>query len=246
MHPKNREPGRRIQRVNCLAHRGFAETSPENTVRAVGDAVAAGADAVEIDVRRCGSGEVVVVHDGTVDRVTDGTGAVADRSRSELAALDVLGTDEGIPTLGEVVVALDDGVGLNVELKETGLAGDTLGVVSEHGGDVLLSSFDVEALREARDAGGESLALLFASDPDRALDAARSLECRAVHPHRDLCEASFVEKCHGAGFAINAWTVRSADEARRLRAAGVDGLIADAPAYCRAASSRGEGNREAH
>jgi glycerophosphoryl diester phosphodiesterase len=231
--------------VNCIAHRGFAATIPENTVRAVREAVAAGADAVEVDVRRCGSGEVVVVHDATVDRVTDGTGTVADHSRSELTALDVLDTDEGIPTLAEVVAALDDGVGLNVELKETGLAADTLAVISDHGGDVLLSSFEADALREARDAGTASLALLFASDSEGALDAARSLECRAVHPHREFCDASFVERCHGEEFAVNAWTVRSRDEARRLRAAGVDGLIADAPAYCRAADvPSGDGDRE--
>ena len=230
--------------MNCIAHRGFAETAPENTVRAVEEAVAAGADAVEVDVRRCGSGDIVVVHDATVDRVTDGTGAVADHSRSELAALDVQGSEEGIPTLAEVVAAIDDSVGLNVELKESGLAADALTVAGDHGGDVLVFSFDVDALREARDAGGASLALLFASGPDGTLDTASALGCRAVHPHLELCDAGFVERCHGEGFAVNAWTVRSGDDARRLRAAGVDGLIADAPAYCRAADPSGGGNRE--
>jgi len=218
--------------VNCIAHRGFAAKHPENTLSAVRGAVEAGADGVEVDVRRCATGEIVVIHDETVDRVTDGTGAVADRSLAELQDLDVLGTGEGVATLADVVAVLPDGVALHVELKETGIAADALAVATEHGGDVVVSSFETATLREAREAGGESLALLFGSDRDGVLDDARRLDCRAVHPHRELCEASFVVRCHEAGFAVNAWTVQSSAQGEWLHDAGVNGLIADAPAYC--------------
>lgn len=218
--------------MNCIAHRGFAATYPENTLSAVRGAVAAGADCVEVDARRCATGEIVVIHDETVDRVTDGTGAVADHSLSGLGGLDVLGTGEGVPTLAAVAAALPDGVALNVELKETGLAADALAAVADHGGDVLVSSFETDALREAREAGAGSLAVLFASDAECALGEARRLDCRAVHPHRDRCNRTLVDRCHGAGFAVNAWTVRSSDQAERLHDAGVDGVIADAPACC--------------
>ncbi len=218
--------------MNCIAHRGFAATHPENTLAAVRGAVAAGADGVEVDVRRCATGEVVVIHDGTVDRVSDGTGAVADHSLAELRDLDVLGTGAGVPTLAEVVAALPGGVTLNVELKETGLAADALAVATDHGGDVLVSSFETAALREAGEAGAESLAVLFASGADRALDRARSLGCTAVHPNRSLCGTALVDRCHEAGFAVNAWTVRSSDQRERLGAVDVDGVVTDAPAYC--------------
>ncbi|PSQ60363.1 MAG: glycerophosphodiester phosphodiesterase [Halobacteriales archaeon SW_9_67_25] len=231
--------------MNCIAHRGFAATYPENTLAAVRGAVEAGADAVEVDIRRCGSGEVVVIHDNTLDRVTDGAGGVADHSLATLRDLDVLGTGEGVPTLADVVATVPDGVGLNVELKETGLAADALAAADDHGGDLLVSSFETATLREARAAGAESLALLVGPGSECPLEDARTLDCRAVHPYRELCDATFVDRCHDAGFAVNAWTVRSADEARRLGAAAVDGLIADAPAYCEATDAAGTGRNRA-
>jgi len=75
--------------MRLIAHRGFLSVNPENTVAAV-EAAAAVADGIEIDVRRCGSGEPVVIHDETVDRVTDGRGAVDEHTVADLAALDVL------------------------------------------------------------------------------------------------------------------------------------------------------------
>jgi len=218
--------------VNCIAHRGFAAIYPENTLTAIERAVAAGTDGIEVDVRRCGSGEVVVVHDETLDRVTDGSGAVADHSLAELRDLDVLGTGEGIPTLAEVVTAVPDDTLLNVELKEEGVTADAVGIAADHGGDLLISSFDPAALETARDVGAESLALIFATDARGSLADASDLGCRAVHPHRKLCDAQFVDRCHGTGFAVNAWTIESHDHGSRLRGIGVDGLIADAPDYC--------------
>ena len=251
-------PADEYRPVECIAHRGFAAVEPENTVGAVRRAASAGADAVEVDVRRCGSGEVVVCHDPTVDRVTDGSGAVAHLDCAALAALDVLGSGEGIPTLERVVAALPDGVGLNVELKERGIAAD---VVADLAGleDWWLSSFDPGALAAARRAGvnaGSSTgptsrsASASASDPDAVptallVDAdvedpiarAVDLGCSAVHPHVDRCTPGFVAAAHEAGLAINAWTVRSERTARRVADAGVDGLIADAPAWCHRGSA---------
>jgi len=88
--------------MRCIAHRGFAGEYAENTVGAVASAADI-ADWVEVDVRRCGTGELVVVHDETVDRVTDSTGEVAELSQAELAQLNVLRKRWGIPTLAEVL-----------------------------------------------------------------------------------------------------------------------------------------------
>ncbi len=229
--------------MDCIAHRGFAETHPENTlaaVRAAGGDGPAGdthtrtdagptADAVEVDIRRCGSGELVVIHDETVDRVTDGTGRVADHTLAQLRDLAVLGTGAGVPTLAEVFGAAT--VPLNVELKERGLAGDALERAAETGVDAWYSAFDPVAAEELREHGGEA-ALLVAEDPRESLDRARRLDCAAVHPHHSLCDAGFVERAQAAGLAVNAWTVRSRETAAGLAAAGVDGLIADAARYC--------------
>ncbi len=219
--------------MHCFAHRGFAGVNPENTVPAVRAAVEAGVDGIEIDVRRCGSGEVVVVHDDELDRLTDTTGTVGETSLSTLQTLAVLDSEATIPTLTEVFEATPDDVALNVELKERGLTADCLAIFDRFANDVLVSSFDTEALREVGGCSDYPLALLFASDTATALDVGRNLGCDAVHPYRRCCDVEFVDTAHGAGFEINAWTIQSDEHADRLSTLGVDGLIADAPQFCR-------------
>ncbi|MFB6165982.1 MAG: glycerophosphodiester phosphodiesterase [Haloarculaceae archaeon] len=218
--------------MRCIAHRGFAETNPENTLAAVRDASGV-ADGVEVDVRRCGSGDLVVIHDASVDRVTDATGRVADFTADELADLDVLGSGEGVPTLAAVCEAIPGDVELNVELKERGLAAEALDAADDAGVDVLVSSFLVEALREAADAGADRLAYLTEEDGrDGILNVARTEGCTAVHPHWQLCVDDFVDRAHEAGLTVNAWTVPSRHDAEALDHVGVDGVIADRPAVC--------------
>lgn len=218
-------------RMDCIAHRGFAGAAPENTIDAVRRAAAV-ADWIEVDVRRCGSGELVACHDETVDRVTDGTGPVAAHSADELADLDVLGSGAGVPTLRAAFEAVPDDVGLNVEVKEAGLAADLDKVVSTQRNDVLVSAFDPEALAAVAEACAVPVAVLFASDPAAGLETARELDAAAVHPHWDLCDEAFVDRVHDAGVAVNAWTVADERAARAVRAAGVDGVITDHPRFC--------------
>lgn len=220
--------------MDLIAHRGFAARHPGNTLRAVRAAVRR-ADWVEIDVRRCRTGEPVVVHDATLDRVTDATGPVAERDPEELAALSVLGSDEGVPTLAAVLetIAATE-AGINVELKEPVWAAlDRLRASEVSRERVLVSSFDADTLQAVAERSSVPLALLFANGPDAALDTATSLGCAAVHPYRRCCDAGFINTAHGAGFDVNAWTVKTETQADRLAALDVDGLIVDAPACCR-------------
>ena len=218
--------------MHCLAHRGFAAVAPENTVEALADASEV-ATMVEFDVRRCGSGELVVVHDETVDRVSDGSGRVADHSLAALSDLDVLGTGAGVPTVEDVLSAVPEETGVNVELKERGIAEDLLGVLSDHDHEVLVSSFDDGALREVAAIGDLPLATVFDDDPDGGLDSAHDLGATAVHPHWKLVDEGLVERAHEQGFAVNCWTIRGTDAAQGARAAGVDGIISDDPRFCR-------------
>lgn len=224
--------------MRCIAHRGFAGVNPENTLQALRDAAAAGADAVEIDVRRCGSGEVVVVHDETVDRVSDGSGRVADLALADLRNLDVLGSGEGVPSLAAVFERLPASATLHVELKEAAAAPAVERLASVHDHRVVVSSFDAAALT------GLDLptALLFGEDRDPNFARARDLGCAFVHPHASLVDGAFVERAHDAGLGVNVWTLAPPDVEPAsdwvvtdpavvddLRAAGVDGCIADAP-----------------
>lgn len=215
--------------MRLVAHRGFAALEPENTVGAARRA-ARRADGVEVDVRRCGSGEPVVVHDPTVDRVSDATGAVAELDAATLRSLSVEGSDEGIPTLASVVDAIPAGVELLLELKESGLAGEALATCVEAGAAVRVQAFDPEVVAEARAAApGVPRGLLFADDPGAGLDCALALDCTAVGVHHERCDRAFVEAAHDAGLAVYAWTVADARRAAELAALGVDAAISDVP-----------------
>ena len=227
--------------VAVIAHRGFAARFPENTLAAFRGAVSLGADGIEFDVRRCATGESVVIHDATVDRVTGGEGHVADRSLSELHALNVLGSGESIPTLAAVFDAVPSDVTLHVELKESGPIPEVVTMADERPHDVVVSSFDPDHLARVRDLDGPPTALLFADDPDRHLALATDLGCAFVHPHVSLClDTDLIRRAHDAGLGVNAWTLGSPgsdgnwvvtdpEVPGRLRERGIDGLIADAP-----------------
>lgn len=213
-----------------IAHRGFADEAPENTVAALRTAAERPeTDMVELDVRRCGSGEPVVVHDERVDRVTDAAGPVAAFDAGELADLSVLGSDEGVPTLRAALDAIPADVGVNVELKEREVAADAVEVAAAAANPILVSSFEPAALAAAREvAPGLRRAYVFDGRPRRGVETARELDCAYVHPRAWRCLSSLViRRAHRAGMAVNAWTVNSGVLARVLARAGVDGLITD-------------------
>ncbi|WP_017342979.1 glycerophosphodiester phosphodiesterase [Halorubrum sp. T3] len=215
--------------VTLIAHRGCAGQYPENTVGAV-ERAAPHVDAVEVDVRRCASGELVVFHDAELDRLTDAFGRVADADWEALRDLTVLDSGEPIPRLEAVFDAAPDDLLVNVELKEPGVASDALGVARRADNEVLFSSFHSEALATLRDRDPETDRALLVADaaPERAVERATELGCIAVHLPIDLAtESGFVDAAREAGLAVNAWTARDREDAERLLAAGVDGVIAD-------------------
>jgi glycerophosphoryl diester phosphodiesterase len=213
--------------MRLIAHRGFAAIHPENTLEAIEEAVGV-ADAVEVDVRRCGSGELVVIHDETVDRVTDGEGRVDEHTLAELRALDVLGTGVGVPTLSEVLAAVPGHVGVNVELKEAGTAADVLSLMTSEHQQTVVSSFSQAILEECREADPSVPRALITADEDGGpIEAAVELGCSYLHPAVDACSERLVNAAHRAGMSVNVWTVDSRPEATEIAELGVDGVIAD-------------------
>ena len=215
--------------MRLIAHRGFRSIYPENTLEAV-EAAAAVADGIEIDVRRCASGELVVIHDPTVDRIADGDGAVADLTRSELEALDVLGSGAGVPTLVEALRTIPGHVGVNVELKEQGTEADALRHLSSTHPNSIVSAFDRDVLAECRAVDPTvPRAYLTAESGTECVSAAVDLDCEFLHPPADACTEHLVNATHRAGMSVTAWTVDSASETEPLADVGVDGVIADRP-----------------
>jgi glycerophosphoryl diester phosphodiesterase len=202
---------------------------PENTVTAVSQS-AEYVDAVEVDVRRCSSGELVVFHDETVDRLTDGSGQIAEQTWQDLSSLEILDSGEAVPKLSTVVDSLPESVALQVELKETGLASEAQEVLTGVGHDITVSSFLPAALDEVNELGWDvSTGFLFESNPEQNLKRALKMNCNAVHPHYELCLSSdIVDKAHDVDLRVVAWkAARSREEIQALKSVDVDGVTAD-------------------
>ncbi|WP_049899139.1 glycerophosphodiester phosphodiesterase [Halococcus agarilyticus] len=214
--------------MRLIAHRGFANRHPENTLVAIEHAVP-DADMIELDVRRCGSGELVVFHDETVDRVTDATGRVDELSAAVLADLDVLDTGTGVPMLAEAAGAIPRDTGIVIDCKEHGIATEAAAAASTVDNEVIVSSFDAPTLDALEtDDPTVELAYLFGLRPDEDFDDALALDCSYIHPHWGhwlLTDA--IDRAHDAGMKVNVWTIDSSVVARLLDRVGVDGVIAD-------------------
>lgn len=222
--------GARRGTVRLIAHRGFDDQHSANTVAAVERAVEH-ADVVELDVRRCASGELVVAHDTIADVDVDGVSQVGDLTATELAALDAH-DGEGIQTLDTVLDAVPADTGVNLELKSPDVAADALAAARETDHDVVLSSFDADALRrvDVSDVPGVELAYVLGATPGDDVALAADLGCAFAHPNAWACLLTgVVRAAHDAGMEVNAWTVESRPGAWALRRRGVDGVIASSP-----------------
>lgn len=219
-----------------IGHRGAAGYEPENTLRSFGRALGIGVDMIEFDVHVCASGEMVVIHDETVDRTTDGTGHVSDLTYQELRGLDA-GLGERVPTLKEVFDQVLGHSMLNIELKGDGTGHPVLRAVEQYieagrakSNDFLVTSFKVEELVSLRELSDSiSIGILTAGDPEDVLGLAGDIDAHAVNPHHSMVGERFVEESHERGLSIYSWTVNDEDIITRMKNLKVDGIISDYP-----------------
>ncbi len=215
--------------MELIGHRGCAAHYPENTRLAVREA-ARRLPAVEIDVRRCGSGELVAFHDATLERVTDASGALADTSWSTLQDLTVLDSAEPIARLEPLLSVVPDGTTVQLELKERAIAADAVQLAAAAGIDVRVSSFLPGALADlAACCLAVPNGLLFGEEPTEHVSQAAAMDCTHVFPHYDLClETDVVATAREHALDVIAWkAARSPEHVRALADAGVDGVTAD-------------------
>jgi glycerophosphoryl diester phosphodiesterase len=218
-----------------IAHRGASVYAPENTLAAFELALELGADGIELDVMLSKDGKLVVIHDDTVDRTTDGTGRVKDLTLEELQSFNA-GGHEKIPGLDEVFDLVGGKFLINVELKNYRSLFDALPVevaklVEARGlqDSVLISSFNfINLPRFRRHLPGVNLGLLTLPGQARYW-IWRLFRYDALNPfYRDVNEA-LVTRLHARDRQINVWTCDDPDEIRRMAALGVDGIITNDP-----------------
>lgn len=217
--------------MRSIAHRGFAEWQPENTLTAIQQA-ADQADMIELDVRRCGSDELVIIHHEIVGPVSNESGPVSEFSATELANLNIRNSDDGVPTLTDALETVPDEIDIILDLKEAGIAADVIAATRSIENDVLLSALDADVLAEARQVAPTfPLKYCFYSKPKTSIDTAIELDCTSVGPHWVLClTTNVVDDAHEAGLDVYAWPVKSGLRVQALEAVGADGIFIDHPA----------------
>jgi glycerophosphoryl diester phosphodiesterase len=219
----------------AIGHRGAAGHEPENTLRSIRCALDLGADWIEIDVQSI-ERELIVFHDDTLDRTTNGRGALSAKSFRELRALDA-GGGEQVPTLTEVMDLIDARCGLNIELKGTDTVEDVLATIGNYQraqdawrDRILLSSFDISQTEVL--ASSErifKLGVLFDDDPDEALLRAREYRAYSIHPSIEQVSENLITKAHASGIKVLVYTVNETADLIAMRSLGVDGVFSDFP-----------------
>ena len=219
-----------------LGHRGACGYAPENTIASFQKAIELGVDMIEFDVRLCKTGEVVVLHDEKVDRMTNGHGAVSDLSLAEIQIFDVNGGGK-IPTLAEALDAIDRKTKVVIELKHSEVVEPTATVVrayiKERGwtlDDILITSFDHYFLARFRELiPGIGLAAILAGVPIGYAEFGERLGAYSVNMAFPFLNREFVEDAHRRGLKVFAWTVNEPEDIAWVKALGVDGIFSNFP-----------------
>jgi len=223
-------------RLVCIAHRGASGQEPENTLRSFACALDQGATWLELDVHHVHD-RLMVIHDDTVDRTTNGEGALDSLTLGDIRALDA-GGGEKIPFLEEVLELAKGRARINIELKGPGTAEPTVALLQDEVAagrwnpeQLLLSSFDWDALARARElepalpvaplvgkgAGGE------------VLEVAERMGAEAIHVSRWSARARLVAAAHERGLKVRVFTVNRSWEYQLMLRLGMDGLFTDFP-----------------
>lgn len=218
-----------------FGHRGSSGTDPENTLRAFRQALAAGADGVELDVHATADGTPVVIHDSDVSRTTNGSGEVAAMSLAELRQLDA-GDGERVPTLDEVLDLLAGKLTIDLEIKQPGVEAATLEVLARHpAASWFISSFDWGSLLAVRRLSPPARLWPLALVADDALyEIATELDSPGVALLHRSYSADSAARLQSAGLKVGVWTVNDVAEARRVRDLGAATLMTDYPGQMRA------------
>jgi glycerophosphoryl diester phosphodiesterase len=237
-----------------IAHRGHCAGAPEQTLAAFRQAIELRADMIEADVRRTRDGRLVMCHDASVDRTTDGAGPVAAFSFDELRRLDAGSwfgaryARQRVPSLDELYdLVVDSEIALCLEVK--GETDEQLMVATAVAQEIVrrgrldtdfVSSFDHAALRTAAEAfpglrtAPDRLPERGPADARAVVEQARAIRAPVVQHHHEDLDAATVTEAHAAGVAVWAWPPLTRDEIERVVALDVDGVMGDDVAAIRA------------
>lgn len=225
-----------MEKTLVIGHRGAMGHETENTLASVQKALDFGVDMIEIDVFKISSGEVVVFHDQTVDRLTNGPGSIEEYNISDLSRLTLDGGHK-IPMLQDVLKLIDNKVALNIELKGANTAdkvNHAIQFYTKSKGwsheNFIISSFNWDELRAMRKLNDSvAIAILIEDNPLEALSIGKELNAVAINPNFEHLDADVAAKIKEAGFKIYTWTVNEPEDIEAMKQIGVDGIITNFP-----------------
>ncbi|MGP1907643.1 glycerophosphodiester phosphodiesterase [Metabacillus sp. JX24] len=239
-----------VKKVENVAHRGASGYAPENTLAAFDKAVEMKADYIEIDVQQSKDGELVIIHDTTVDRTTDGSGKVKDLTYDELSKLDAGSwkgeefTGEKIPTFDDILDRYRGKTGILIELKAPelypGIEEKVAEELQERNMDkpqnekIIVQSFNFDSMKKMDSLLPKVPIGVLTSSILHTTDTALnefSTYADYFNPNYGIVSKDLVANVHEKGMKIQSWTVRTQETADFLLEMGVDGIITDYPDY---------------
>jgi len=217
--------------IEVIGHRGAAGLEPENTLRSVRRAVELGVDRVETDVRVSKDGRLVIMHDETVDRTTNGHGYVSELTFDELRSLDA-GMGEKIPTLKEILEFTMGKAKLEIELKVPEATEPTIQLVEELNAekDVIVISFIHDLLERVHDLSPNiKTGALFFDVPKDILQRALKVHASSIHVYYRNVNSELVREAHRSRLEVAVWNPNKIEDMREMIGLDVDAIGSDRP-----------------
>lgn len=219
-----------------IGHRGARGYKPENTLIGFQKAIDMHVDRIELDVHLSVDGEIMVIHDETIDRTTDGKGFVNEFSLPELKRF-LINKEHHIPTLSEVLNLIDQKCDINIELKSYETADKVVDLIEKYISEknwnydqFLVSSFDWNALQQVTFLNSEiPIGVLTETDLDLAFAFAKFIQAKSIHPYFHLLTAENTIRLQEKGFQVYPWTVNELEDIKKIKSYNVNGIITDFP-----------------
>jgi glycerophosphoryl diester phosphodiesterase len=219
-----------------IGHRGAKGYEPENTLISFQKALDMQVDGIELDVHLSADGELIVIHDETIDRTTNGKGVVNALSLRELKAFQIE-NEHQIPTLSEVFDLLDQYCFINIELKSYETADAVVALIELYVSEkkwnynsFLVSSFDWNALQQVRFLNDEiPIGVLAEINLDLAQAFAKFIQAKSIHPHFHLLTKENTAQMQEKGFEVFAWTINEEEDIQKTKTFNINGIITDFP-----------------
>lgn len=219
-----------------IGHRGAKGYEPENTLLSFQKAIDIGVDGIELDVHLSSDGAIMVIHDETLDRTTNGKGFVNELSLQELKTFQIE-KENTIPTLIEVFDLVNKRCFINIELKGKGTSKPVINLIEHYieeknwnYGHFIISSFNWSALQEVRKWNAKiPIGVLTHTDLDLAIAFAKFIKAETIHPYFHLLTKENTIKMQNEGFKVFAWTVNETEDIQKIKSFHVNGIISDFP-----------------